>query len=122
MVCLAQRCNSPALSAEPIADDFILVTLRPGCLRVSGVFVREAEECGQQWYVIRETNGPAEDRERCEFVESLGVKALPMWFHRLDAMRRNEVTEAQRAMGWTARKRRELMCWYYWHRTLDTRG
>ena len=66
--------------------------------------------------------GPDEDRARCEFVEAVGIKALPMWFHRLDAMRQNEVTDAQRAMGWTHRKRRELMCWYYWHRTLETRG
>lgn len=66
--------------------------------------------------------GPQEDRDRCEYVESFGVKALPMWYHRLDSMRQNEVTEEQRSLGWTHEKSRELMCWYYWHRTLETRG
>ena len=67
-------------------------------------------------------SGPDEDRDRCEFVESFGLKALPMWFHELDAMELNAVTDKQRAMGWTNRKRRELMCWYYQHRTLAVRG
>ena len=66
--------------------------------------------------------GPEEDRERCEYVESLGFMALPMWFHRLDALRKNEVTTDQQGLGWTNRKRRELMCWYYQHRTLEVRG
>lgn len=66
-------------------------------------------------------SGPDEDWDRCRFAESHGVKPLPMWFHRLDAMRQNELTDAQIAMGWSDRKRRELMCWYYWHRTLEAR-
>lgn len=74
-------------------------------------------------YVLCAFNGgPEEDRDRCNYVERFGVKALPMWYHRLDCMRANEVTENQRAMGWNHQKRRELMCWYYWHRTLATRG
>jgi len=60
MVCLVQRCKSSTLHAEPTAGDFVVIFLRPANLRVSGVFVREAEEFGEQWYVIRETNGPAE--------------------------------------------------------------
>ena len=48
MVCLVQRCKSSTLHAEPTAGDFVVI------------FVREAEEFGEQWYVIRETNGPAE--------------------------------------------------------------
>ncbi len=63
-----------------------------------------------------------EDWERCRFVESLGVMALPMWFHELDALIPNSVTAKQQRMGWTNRKRRELMCWYYQHRTLAVRG
>ena len=65
---------------------------------------------------------PESDRERCEFVESVGVKALPMWYHPLDAMEHNGVTVAQKEMGWTKRKQRELMTWFYWHRTLEARG
>jgi hypothetical protein len=66
--------------------------------------------------------GPDEDRERCEYVESFGIKASPMWYHRLDSLQCNTVTEQQRSMGWTHRKRRALMCWYYQHRTLAVRG
>jgi hypothetical protein len=66
--------------------------------------------------------GPEEDWERCRYVESHGIKSLPMWFHRLDCMRQNEVTDRQRALGWSDLKRRKLMCWYYWHRTLNVRG
>ena len=66
--------------------------------------------------------GPTEDRDRCEFVESFGVKASPMWFHPLDTLTLNPLTDRQRSLGWTHRKRRELMCWYYQHRTLDVRG
>lgn len=65
---------------------------------------------------------PEADWERCKFVESFGVMVLPMWYHRLDTMKVNEVTREQESMGWTNRKRRELMCWYYQHRTLDVRG
>ena len=67
-------------------------------------------------------SGPEADRERCEYVESHGIKASPMWFHQLDALEFNAVTERQRSLGWTNRKRRELMCWYYQHRTLAVRG
>ena len=66
--------------------------------------------------------GPTEDRQRCEYVESFGIKSLPMWFHGLDALKQNTVSEEQRRRGWTNRKRRELMCWFYWHRTLGIRG
>lgn len=66
--------------------------------------------------------GPDEDRARCEYVEGFGVKALPMWFHPLDALQLNPLTDRQQSLGWTHRKRRELMCWYYRHRTLEVRG
>ncbi len=65
---------------------------------------------------------PEKDRGRCDFVETFGVKALPMWYHPLDAMEHNGVTAAQEKMGWTKRKQRELMTWFYWHRTLEVRG
>ena len=67
-------------------------------------------------------DGPAEARDRCEYVESFGAKALPMWFHPLDTLMLNPLTEQQKTLGWTHRKRRELMCWYYQHRTLEVRG
>lgn len=57
----------------------------------------------------------ASDVDRCQFVESFGIKALPMWFHRLDAMRYGEVNEDQEARGWTKEKQRKLMRHFYKH-------
>ncbi len=56
-----------------------------------------------------------DDWGRCEFVESFGVKALPMWFHRLDCLEYGEVTADQEARGWTKKRQRQLMRWYYQH-------
>jgi len=67
-------------------------------------------------------SGPDADRNRCEFVESVGLKALPMWYHPLNAMEANAVTDRQYTLGWTNEKRRQLFCWYYQHRTLTVRG
>lgn len=36
---------------------------------------------------------PDECWETCEFIESYGIKPLPMWFHELDSLERNIVTE-----------------------------
>ena len=68
-------------------------------------------------YVLCGFSGdPDSDRERCEFVESFGLKALPMWYHRLDALTYNSVTDDQKAMGWTRKKQLKLFGWYYQHR------
>ncbi len=61
---------------------------------------------------------PEDDWRRCEFVESHKVRALPMWFHALDAMEANTVTADQAERGWTDAGRRRLMGWYYKHRGL----
>jgi len=58
---------------------------------------------------------PEDDWRRCEFVEAFGVKALPMWFHRLDCLQYGEVTFGQQSRGWTKAKQRQLMRWYYKH-------
>jgi hypothetical protein len=52
----------------------------------------------------------------CEFIEKRGVKPLPMWFHELDALQRNIVTERQAAAGWSDYERRRLMQWFYQHK------
>jgi hypothetical protein len=68
---------------------------------------------------------PEQDRARCDFAETVcghHGAVLPMWYHPLDAMKHNAVTPAQRKMGWTKLKQRELMVWFYWHRTLESRG
>ncbi len=62
-------------------------------------------------------SGPAEAWARCRAVEAAGVKALPMWFHELDALERNVVTREQRALGWTDIDRKAIFQWFYQHRT-----
>ena len=65
---------------------------------------------------------PDEAWKRCEYIESFGIKALPMWFHELDATKRNDVTEKQVAMGWSDFKRNRIMQWYYQHKDIRLRG
>lgn len=60
--------------------------------------------------------GPAEAWERCRWIEGHGVKPLPMWFHRLDALDCNVVTKEQADMGWTDYERRRIMQWFYQHK------
>jgi hypothetical protein len=59
---------------------------------------------------------PQECWQRCEWVESFGVKPLPMWFHELDAMVPNVVTKKQEDLGWSDYERRRIMQWFYQHK------
>lgn len=70
--------------------------------------IRSLVLCGLQ-------GSPDDDWRRCEFVESCGIDASPMWFHRLESLEYGEVTAAQQARGWTKTKQRRLMRWYYKH-------
>lgn len=60
--------------------------------------------------------GPVEAWSRCEFVEKHGVRALPVWFHPLDAFRKNAVTRVQASLGWDDYERRRIMQWFYQHK------
>ncbi len=64
-------------------------------------------------------SGPDEAWERCRWIESHGIKALPMWFHELDALKANQVTEKQKDSGWSDRERKKLMQWFYKHRECE---
>lgn len=59
--------------------------------------------------------GPEEAWERCRWIEKHGVRVLPMWYHRLDALEYNAVTLDQKKLGWTDEKRKDLMMFYYQH-------
>lgn len=59
---------------------------------------------------------PADAWYRCRIVERYGIKPLPMWFHGLQAMTENVVTDEQKELGWTDYERRRLMQWYYQHK------
>ena len=58
---------------------------------------------------------PREAWDRCREVESWGGNCCPMWFHELDAMKWNEVTDKQNALGWTDGDRTDIMG-YFWQR------
>lgn len=62
------------------------------------------------------TSGPRESWQRCEWVESHGIKAYPMWFHALDQLEKNIVTTEQSKLGWTNEGRKRIMGYYYKHR------
>lgn len=81
-------------------------------LRRAGV----AKHSIRSYALIGFDSGPDEAWRRVTWIESHNVKALPMWFHRLDAMRANVVTEEQEALGWTDYERRRIMQWFYQHK------
>lgn len=60
-------------------------------------------------------SGPAEAWERCQWIESHSIKVSPMWFHSLDALKHNMVTEDQKKLGWNNLERKRIMQWYYQH-------
>jgi hypothetical protein len=61
-------------------------------------------------------SSPDEAWARCNWIETHGIKALPMWFHPLNALNKNIVTDDQKQFGWTDNKRLEIMGWFYKHR------
>lgn len=60
-------------------------------------------------------SGPGECWTRCEFIEGKG-KVYPQWFHALDCMEQNSVSDAQYDLGWTNAARKGIMGYYYMHR------
>lgn len=98
-----------ALDHDAHRDDWAVAVDR---LRSAGIrkkSIRSLVLCGY-------AGTPADDWDRCEFVESHGIPACPMWFHPLDALQHNAITPDQAARGWTPPKQRQLMHWYYQHR------
>ncbi len=70
----------------------------------------------RSYCLIGFNTGPAECWERCLWVESHGVKPLPMWFHPLNAMVKNSVTSEQLSLGWNDEDRKGIMQYFYKHR------
>jgi len=67
----------------------------------------------RSYVLIGFNSGVDEAWDRCEYVNSFGIKALPMWYHALDAMEKNVVTEDQEKLGWTDEERKLIMQYYY---------
>jgi hypothetical protein len=59
---------------------------------------------------------PSEGWARCEYIQSKGIRVLPAWYHRLDTLKHNIVTDEQRGWGWTDYERRRIMQWFYKHK------
>ena len=53
---------------------------------------------------------------RCEVIRKATKYCCPMWFHELDAMEPNQITESQLELGWTHEERLAIMGYYYQHR------
>lgn len=59
---------------------------------------------------------PAEAWERCNHIDAQGVMVLPMWYHTLDQLQKNIVTEDQKTLCWDDYERRKIMQWFYHHK------
>ncbi|MDX9893881.1 MAG: hypothetical protein RBS34_00445 [Desulfofustis sp.] len=81
-------------------------------LRAAGI----AKAHISSYCLIGYQSDPRESWQRCQWVESHGVKAYPMWFHALDQLKKNVVTDEQARLGWTDEDRRHIMGFYYKHR------
>jgi hypothetical protein len=100
--CLARL----ALDSEALSSNW---TLAKEMLRDAGVRAHSI----RSYALIGFDTGPQEAWERCQFIKSKGVLPLPMWFHELNAMKLNEVTERQKDLGWTNKERIKIMRNYY---------
>jgi len=60
--------------------------------------------------------------ERCQWIENHKIKVLPMWYHALDQLEANIVTDDQKRLGWTEYDRKTIMGFYYRHRFPKERG
>lgn len=81
-------------------------------LRRAGVAKRHI----RSYCLIGFQDSPRDAWRRCLWVERHGVKALPMWFHRLVQLQHNLILPEQRALGWDHDQRRRIMGWFYKHR------
>lgn len=81
-------------------------------LRTAGI----AKKNISSYCLVGFQSDPHESWQRCEWVESHGIKAYPMWFHGLDQLKKNIVTPEQHSLGWDDQKRRHIMGYYYKHR------
>ena len=83
-----------------------------GRLRRVGVALKRI----RSYVLVGHGTSPDEAWARCRWVEGHRVNVCPQWFHPLDALEVNAVTEEQRALGWDEAERKRLMGWFYQHR------
>lgn len=76
-------------------------------LREAGITLKSI----RSYALIGFDSDPSEAWQRCEWIEKHGIKVLPMWFHALDQLEKNIVTDAQAELGWNDYERRRIMQW-----------
>ena len=85
------------------------------------LFAKIPKSSIRSYAIIALDSGPEEAWKRCEFIESKGVLALPMWFHELDCLQSPIITTKQKELGWNWLEYRGIMAWYYHHTDLQIR-
>ncbi len=83
-----------------------------GRLRDAGI----AKHRIRTYVLIGYDSGPKVAWDQCEFIDRMHLMALPMWFHELDVLEHNSVTDDQRVLGWDEAEQKRIMQWYYKHR------
>jgi hypothetical protein len=70
----------------------------------------------RSYALIGFNSDPSAAWRRCQWIEKHGIKALPMWYHPLDQLELNDISEEQKALGWNDFERRRIMQWFYFHK------
>ena len=76
----------------------------------------------QSYVLVGFNTGPEESWARCSYAEKRVGRINPQWYHSLDCMEANTVTDDQRTLGWTDKERARLMGWFYRRRGEPLKG
>lgn len=58
-------------------------------------------------------DSPQEAWNKCDWIEKHHINPLPQWYHSLNQLQKNIVTQDQAILGWTDHERRKIMQWFY---------
>jgi hypothetical protein len=76
----------------------------------------------RSYALIGFNSDPAEAWARCNWIEKkIKIKVQPMWYHLLNSLRENTVTEEQKRLGWNDYERMKIMRYFYHHISTDKR-
>jgi len=78
-------------------------------LRNAGIKKREITS----YCIIGFNTGIEECWERCNYIDKHNIDVYPMWYHPLDSLEWNQVTDEQRDLGWNNHERARIMGYYY---------
>lgn len=92
-----------------VADDWLAAIETLQRAGIPKYFIRS-------YALIAFNTDPAEAWKRCEFIEKNGIKPMPAFYHRLDELKKNNINDDQRRLGWNNYERRRIMQWFYQHK------